>query len=320
MGQDQQAATASAAARATARRLPVEPGVYRFRDAAGRVLYIGRAGSLRRRVQSYWTHLGDRPRLATMVRRIARIEAVWCDSEHEAAWLERNLLEHAMPRWNRAEGGLGIVGYIRFDAAAARPELKFVHAANDPVPRSTVSYWGPYLGGARIRQAISALHRVLPLTYAGAVDGSSREFARLFGIGPDDREALIGLARAALDREPAAVGLVRDELIRRRELAAGQQRYEFAAKLTEELAAFDWIVAEQKVTRPSPADTDGDELEVCGWFDGMLVRFEWRAGRLCVWSQREAGETSARARVAATPASWREFARRNAELAVRLRS
>jgi excinuclease ABC subunit C len=313
--QDQQATGDSLTARATARRLPQEPGVYRFRDAAGRVLYIGRAGNLRRRVQSYWTHLGDRPRLAVMVRRIARIEAVWCDSEHEAAWLERNLLEHSMPRWNRAEGGLGVMGYIRFDAGAVRPELRFVHAVTEPAPRDTVSHWGPYLGGTRIRQAISALHRVLPLAYAGTVDGFSREFARLFGIGPDDREALAGLARAALAREPAAVRLVREELVRRRDLAAGQQRYEFAGKLTEELAAFDWIVAEQKVTRQEAGD-----VEVCGWFDGVLVRFEQRAGRLCVWSQREVGEPSARPRIAATPASWREFARRNAELAVRLRS
>src|SRR5262249_56977330 len=72
-------------------RLPSTPGVYRFRDAGGRVLYLGRAVQLRRRVGSYWTDLGDRSHLAAMVARIARIEAVSCDSEHEAAWLERNL-------------------------------------------------------------------------------------------------------------------------------------------------------------------------------------------------------------------------------------
>jgi len=74
--------------------LPQAPGVYRFRDRAGRVLYIGRAVSLRRRVLSYWCDLGDRAHLAPMVARIARVEAVTCDSAHEAAWLERNLLEH----------------------------------------------------------------------------------------------------------------------------------------------------------------------------------------------------------------------------------
>ena len=70
-----------------ATRLPSGSGVYRFRDGRGRVLYVGRAGNLRRRVRSYWGDLGDRSHLAPMVSRIARLEALACDSEHEAAWV-----------------------------------------------------------------------------------------------------------------------------------------------------------------------------------------------------------------------------------------
>ena len=58
------------------RRLPGTPGVYRFRDARGRVLYIGRATALRSRVASYWSDLRDRHHLAPMVTAVARIEAV----------------------------------------------------------------------------------------------------------------------------------------------------------------------------------------------------------------------------------------------------
>jgi hypothetical protein len=78
-------------------RLPSTPGVYRFRDARDRVLYIGRACALRRRVASYWSDLGERGHLAAMVARIVRIEAVSCDSAHEAVWLERNLLQTSLP-------------------------------------------------------------------------------------------------------------------------------------------------------------------------------------------------------------------------------
>jgi excinuclease UvrABC nuclease subunit len=79
------------------RRLPSEPGVYRFRDAGGRVLYVGRATVLRSRVGSYWSDLRGRRHLTRMVAQVVRIEAVACGSVHEAAWLERNLLETAMP-------------------------------------------------------------------------------------------------------------------------------------------------------------------------------------------------------------------------------
>ena len=73
-------------------QLPNEPGVYRFLDARRGVLYIGRAWRLRSGVRSYWTSPGDRLHLRRTVTRIAHIEALVCDWEHEAAWLERNLL------------------------------------------------------------------------------------------------------------------------------------------------------------------------------------------------------------------------------------
>ncbi|HET6741984.1 MAG TPA: GIY-YIG nuclease family protein [Kribbella sp.] len=289
------------------RELPTGPGVYRFRDAAGKVLYIGRARNLRRRVRSYWLNLGDRPHLARMVQRIARVEGVWCDSEHEAAWLERNLLEHSKPRWNRTEGGAEVVGYIRL-GDGSRPGLRFEHTVQGSAP-----HFGPYLGGLRIRQAISGLHRVLPLQYTVEGDGSAEEFGRIFGIGPGDRAALTRTVIAVLERDPAAVEALRSALVQRRDRASGELRYEFAAKVQGEIEALDWIVAEQKVAWLEPRDAD-----VYGWADGVLVRFELRAGRMCTWTQRAAGEATARARVAATPELWRTFAARNAELAARL--
>jgi len=291
-------------ARLVARRLPQAPGVYRFRDDGGRVLYIGRAVNLRRRVLSYWTHLGDRPQLARMVNRIARVEAVWCDSDHEAAWLERNLLEHTKPRWNRSEGGQEVVGYIRFDAAGPR----FTHELG-----TTAKHFGPYLGGLRIRQAISGLQRVIPLQYTTDATGSVREFAKLFGVGPDDRETLTQAAYAVLDRDPAAVAAVREELTRRRDQAASALRFEFAGKLQDELAAFEWVVAEQKVSLLT-----ADDADVFGWADGVMVSFGLRDGRVRTWSQHAMTERTARDRVAATPPAWQLFAQRNAELAALL--
>ena len=181
-------------------QLPAAPGVYRFRGRDGRVLYIGRATELRHRVASYWSDLGDRRRLAPMVRRIDRIEAVACDSVHEAAWLERNLLETTMPRWNRTAGGQEVPVYVRLDARPAAPGVSVVHADR---LGGAVQVFGPYLGGLRVRQAVSGLHRILPLAYtARTLSGAERAMARLRGVAEVDRDRVVATIAACSGGNP----------------------------------------------------------------------------------------------------------------------
>jgi excinuclease ABC subunit C len=270
--------------------LPQAPGVYRFRDARAGILYVGRAVNLRRRVTSYWGDLGSRGHLAPMVARIARVQALVCDSEHEAAWLERP----------RSAG------------------LKVVHAAN---PAPGARYFGPYLGGLRVRLAASALHRVLPVAYAAdGLRGSDRGMAAARGIGPGDRAALTETIMAVLERDATAVTWFRDELERRRDSAAAELAFELAARIQAEIEAADWVTAAQKVTLAS-----GDDADVHGWavrgkgeVGGILVSLAVRNGRLGEWRQRSCGEAAAAALLAATPPAWAPFAQRNAELAAQL--
>ncbi|MEN3305658.1 MAG: excinuclease subunit [Micromonosporaceae bacterium] len=291
--------------------LPSAPGVYRFRDGRGRVLYVGRASNLRRRVDSYWGGLRDRAHLTRMVARIARIEAVACDSAHEAAWLERNVLERAMPRWNRTPGGQEVPVYIRLDTGSRSPGLRTVHSVQST---GDARYFGPYLGGAKVRLAVAALHRVLPLAYAAdGLRGAERDMARVRGVAPAGRDALIEAVSAVLDRDPAAASTLRAELVRRRDGAAGALAFELAGRLHEEIEALDWAVGAQRVTLAQPRDFD-----VCGWAAGVLVRFEVRAGLMCAWTQRECSAAGARPLLASTPAGWAPFAQRNAELAAEL--
>src|SRR5207302_10350195 len=97
--------------------LPRCPGVYRFRDGRGRVLYLGRAGDLRSRVRSYWGDLADRPHLRRMVRRVASIDVLECVSEHEAAFVERRLLERRCPPYNRVVAD-SVEAYLGYDDAS----------------------------------------------------------------------------------------------------------------------------------------------------------------------------------------------------------
>lgn len=297
-------------ARDQAALLPPAPGVYRFRDASGRVLYLGRATQLRSRVASYWGELRDRAHLAPMVARVARVEAVACDSVHEAAWLERNLLQARKPPWNRApDGGQESEVWIRLSDDARDPGITVVYDKDERARN-----FGPYLGGRQVRLAVSGLCRVLPLNYAGGeLKGTRHDLARIKGVGPADRVALAAKAVAVLGRDQVAVAHVRASLEERRDAASATLAFELAARLQQEAEALEWVTAEQKVTRPGAAD-----LDACGWSDGTLARFEIRAGRLAGWTLRSCGAAAARRHLAATPPEWAAFAQRNAELAARL--
>src|SRR5450755_552949 len=292
-------------------RLPGALGVYRFRDARGRVLYIGRATALRSRVASYWSDLRERAHLAPMVARIARIEAVTCDSLHEAAWLERNLLEGALPPWNRTPGGQESLFYIRLDQRPVAPRLTVEHLRR---PADHWRYFGPYLGGLRARQAVSALHRILPLAYAGTrLGGGQLDMARARGVTGADREQLIRGVTAVLERQPEAIGRARAGLELARDRAAQALAFELAGRIQDEIQALDWVTCPQRVTT-----LEADDFDACGWCGEVLVRFSVRGGRLCHWSQRSCTRSRAAPHLAVTPAAWTGYAGRNAELAAAL--
>jgi excinuclease ABC subunit C len=298
-------------------QLPHSPGVYRFRDADGRVLYIGRATDLRQRTASYWSALRGRKHLLRMVARIDRIEAVTCDSVHEAAWLERNLMERSLPRWNRTRGGQETPVHIRMDSTAGRPGLSVAH---DLRPGAGVRYFGPYLGGLRTRQAVTALHRILPLAYTGSgLRGAELDLAAKRGVCELDGDALTQAIESVLEREPDAVIRARSELEQLRDRAAKAMAFELAGRVHEEIQSLDWITSVQRVTCPvDPELGEGGDDDVYGWSGGVLVGFQIRAGRLCAWSQRSCAEAGAATKLAATPSSWTAFAQQNAELAVAL--
>jgi excinuclease ABC subunit C len=294
--------------------LPEEPGVYRFRSGTDVVLYVGRAVNLRRRVASYWGDLADRRRLARMVPRIARIEALVCDSEHEAAWAERNLLEQHLPRWNLAPGGQESPVYIQLDRSPSSPGLDVVY---QQARGAQVRLFGPYLGGHRARLAVSALRRVHPLDSCGTkLDAAERDLAQCRlgpAAGPPQLPDLVAAVTAVLDRAPGPVAAALTELAARRDAATATQAFELAGRIQEEVAALAWVVAPQRVTRDGGSDADP-----CAWIDGTMVRLAVRAGRLCEWSQEATAEPGTGVRGMCGLNGWGPFLRRNAVLAAAL--
>jgi excinuclease ABC subunit C len=301
--------------RAAAALLPAAPGVYRFRDERGRSLYVGRAFDLRRRVASYWTGAPEVRGLGRMVARIDRVEAVPCDSAHEAAWLERNLLERSQPWWNRTAGGPETPVGIAVDVGPRRPGLRLLHDHElaGPAPAGTIRF-GPFLGGNQVRSAMAGLLRAAPLHLVGeGLGGSERAMAVALGVAAADREPLLATVLGALARDPGAVAVVTGELDRRRDAAAARLDFETAAAIRDELAGVRWVTAPQRVTGADPSDA-----ALAGWSDGWLVQLGVHGGRVETWTVRPATGTAAARHLAATPDPWRLFLDRAAALAARL--
>lgn len=292
--------------------LPSAPGVYRFRDGRDRVIYLGRATDLRHRVASYWGDLTDRAHLRRMIPQVARIEAVQCDCAHEAAWLERNLLERSKPRWNRMRGGAETPVWIALVRRAGRARLAVVHSPDQARGAAT---FGPYLGGGQGRLAAAGVERALALAYAGRPRGGfDRDMARLREVGAADLDDVVTRTLAVLGRDPWAVAALTQDLARRRDAAAGAQAYELAARIQHEIDAVRWITSPQKVTAPGEPDAT-----VTAWCDGIRVTFEIQHGRLNRWLQTYDDHCREREQTVAPDDTWRVFVDRAAALAADLR-
>jgi excinuclease ABC subunit C len=237
-----------------------------------------------------------------MVSLVVRSEAVVCQSRHEAAWLERSVLEHRMPRWNRVPGGLELPVWLR--VAEQGIEVEHRHAPGER--------FGPYLGVLQARAAADALDRVYPYRFASARTGAEREMARIRGVMPSDGPRLRSQVVATLagDREAREAALA--ALLERRQAAVDALDFERAATIQRELDGLAWIL------EPSRVVDGGPDIDVHGWADGVLLTFQLRSGRIADWLTRPSSEADAGPLLSATPEHWRDFATENAALAAAL--
>src|SRR6202167_3537554 len=122
-------------------QLPLSPGVYLYKDAGGRIIYVGKAKSLRLRVRSYFSEdkLGD-VKTGTLIAEARDIEYILVDNEKEALALENNLIKQHQPRFNILLRDDKTYPYIQYTAFEKYPRVYVTRS----LKKNASIYFGPY--------------------------------------------------------------------------------------------------------------------------------------------------------------------------------
>ncbi len=242
--------------------LPDSPGVYSLLDADGRVLYVGKARSLRSRVRSYFRSGDGTAKTRSLVARTADLDVIVTDSEVEALLLENNLIKEHRPRFNVTFRDDKQYMYLRVTTGETYPRV----AATRRLVKDGSTYFGPFTSAKSLRQTLKLLNRLFP--YRTCNIDMSRPIPRPclkyhidLCIAPCTRYCTVAEYDAAVE---GALRFLRgdyEHVIQRLSeqmwAAAGATDYETAAKHRDRLKAVEKVVAGQKIT-----DLRGGQLDV----------------------------------------------------------
>ena len=268
--------------------IPVEPGVYRFRDSHGRVIYVGKAKSLRSRLTSYFADIASlHPRTRQMVTTAAKVEWTVVGTEVEALQLEYNWIKEFDPRFN-----------VRYRDDKTYPVLAVT--LNEEFPRlmiyrgprrKGVRYFGPYSHAWAIRETLDLLTRVFPArTCSSGVFKRHSQIERPCLLGYIDKCSAPCIGRVTAEEHRKIVGDFCDflsgrtdrfarDLERQMNSAAQALDFERAARLRDDIGAIKRVLEKQAVVLG-----DGTDADVVAFADDDLEAavqvFHVRGGRV----------------------------------------
>jgi len=267
-------------------RLPEEPGVYLMKDSRGRVIYVGKAASLRSRVRSYFRPSGQPAKVKVILRHLADVDYTLTDSEIEALILECNLIKKYRPRYNVRLRDDKNYPYLRIATHEDFPRVSIARSMG----RDGARYFGPYTRSGAVSETLRVVRKVFPFRTCGEHKFQQArrpclDFHVKRCLAPctgevDRREYREMIRRLCLflegRREEVAA-----ELRRCMEEAAEKLEFEKAAEIRDQLRAVERVVAGEKQKIVSASAEDHDILGLARDGDQAAVWvFPLREGKL----------------------------------------
>ena len=246
--------------------IPDAPGAYLFRDGDGRVVYVGKARSLRKRLASYWGK-PLHPRTAAMMEAAQSVEWMLASGEVDALMLEYNLIQRHRPRFNIRYRDDKSYPFLALTVGETWPRAQVMRGAK----RKNVRYFGPYGHAWAIRDTLDALTRVFPVrTCTNSFFDSRARAGRpclYYDIGRCSGPCVPAATGVTEESYRADVDALSDflggntrpviaRLDREMRQAASRQEYEQAAKLRDQLAAARRAMETQEMVLTQPEDLD----------------------------------------------------------------
>jgi excinuclease ABC subunit C len=266
-------------------QLPPQPGVYLFQDAGGKILYVGKARSLRSRVKSYFLESRwQDAKTGSLVREIADVECIVVDNEKEALALENHLIKRHLPKFNVLLRDDKTYPYIRYTAFEKYPRVYVTRRLN----KDGSTYFGPYFPASLAYRLVHLIHKhfLVPSCTVDLSRNHPRPCLQYYihrCLGPcadlvtDER-----YAEAARDVRLFLEGRRNDlsrSLKERMERASEEQRYEEAGGYRDLLRTLAEMEERQKI-----AAAEGDDTDVLAWYaeppQVAVNLFHLRGGRV----------------------------------------
>jgi excinuclease ABC subunit C len=267
-------------------RLPAKPGVYLFKDDAGRVLYIGKAKSLRPRVRSYFQRGGDgRAQMSRLAELIADVEVIVTGTEVEALHVEQNLVKRHRPPFNVRLRDDKSFPYIAVTVEDEYPRVMFTRERH----RRGVVYFGPYANAKKVRETLDVLNRVFqyrpcegpqPGRHSGipCLDYHI-ERCKAPCVGYISKEEYRELIDRVIDFLSGETRPILRDLERRMQEAAAAERFEDAARYRNRLFAIRNLAERQAADKRAVGTVDVIGIAIAG--DRAAVQiFPLRDGKL----------------------------------------